>query len=132
MSRAISREETFKLIFEHCVNGESNQLTLNELIENNKQIEVDYVKTVYYGVIEHFDELKEEISKVSKTFSLDRIFKVDLALLLLSLYEIKYMPDIPHAVSINEVLNLAKVYSTEKSASYINGVLANFAVTKNE
>ena len=132
MSRAISREETFKLIFEYCVNGESNELTLNELIENNKQIEVDYVKTVYYGVVEHFDELKEEISKVSKTFSLDRIFKVDLALLLLSLYEIKYMPDIPHAVSINEVLNLAKVYSTEKSASYINGVLANFVVTKNE
>ena len=132
MSRAISREETFKLIFEYCVNGESNELTLNELIENNKQIEVDYVKTVYYGVIEHFDELKEEISKVSKTFSLDRIFKVDLALLLLSLYEIKYMPEIPHAVSINEVLNLAKVYSTEKSASYINGVLANFVVTKNE
>lgn len=131
MSRAVSREETFKLIFEYCMNGEVNELTLEEVL-NIPQVEEDYVKKVYYGVIEHIDELKQEISNVTKTFSLDRIFKVDLALLLLSLYEIKYMPEIPHAVSINEVLNLAKVYSTEKSSSYINGVLANFAGYKDE
>ena len=131
MSRAVSREEAFKLIFEYCMNGEANELTLNEVL-SVPQVEEDYVKKVYYGVIEHIEELKQEIANVTKTFSLDRIFKVDLALLLLSLYEIKYMPEIPHAVSINEVLNLAKVYSTEKSSAYINGVLANFAGNKNE
>ena len=131
MSRAVSREEAFKLIFEYCMNGEANELTLNEVL-SLPQVEEDYVKKYYYGVIEHIEELKQEIANVTKTFSLDRIFKVDLALLLLSLYEIKYMPEIPHAVSINEVLNLAKVYSTEKSSAYINGVLANFAGNKNE
>ena len=126
MSRVISREETFKLIFEYCANSEVNEITVNELIEENKDIEPDYVKNVYYGVVEHFDELKNDIARASKSFSVDRIFKVDFALLLLALYEIKYMPEIPNAVSVNEVLNLSKIYSTDKSFSYINGILANF------
>ena len=126
MSRVISREETFKLIFEFCATGEPNDLTVGELIELNKDVEADYVNKVYYGVVEHFDELKEDIANTTKSFSIDRIFKVDFALLLLALYEIKYMPEIPNAVSVNEVLNLSKRYSTEKSFSYINGILANF------
>ena len=131
MSRVISREETFKLIFEFCATGELNDLTVNEMIETNKEVDVDYVNNVYYGVVNHFDELKEDISKTTKSFSVDRIFKVDFALLLLALYEIKYMPDVPNAVSVNEVLNLSKKYSTEKSSSYINGILANFVKVEN-
>ena len=126
MSRVISREETFKLIFEFCATGETNDFSVNELIEANKDIESEYVKKVYYGVVEHFEELKDAIASTTKSFSVDRIFKVDFALLLLALYEIKYIDEIPNAVSVNEVLNLSKRYSTEKSFSYINGILANF------
>ncbi len=131
MSRIESREEVFKLIFEYAVNREVNELTLEQVIEN-PEVEEEYVKKVYYGIVEHFDEFADEIVKVSKGFTVDRIYKVDLALLMLSLYEIKYMPEIPNAVSINEVLNLAKRYSTEKSSKYINGVLANFVGKDNE
>ena len=126
MSIVISREETFKLIFEFCATSEVNDFSVEELIEENKDVESDYIKKVYYGVVEHFKELKEDIAGATKSFSVDRIFKVDFALLLLALYEIKYMPEIPPAVSVNEVLNLSKRYSTEKSFSYINGILANF------
>lgn len=131
MSRVESREEVFKLIFEYCMNKEVNELTLEQIIENSA-IEEEYVKKVYYGIVEHFEELQNEILGASKGFALDRIYKVDLALLMLSLYEIKYMPEIPNAVSINEVLNLAKKYSTENSSKYINGVLANFVGKDNE
>lgn len=130
MSRVVSREEVFKLIFEYCMNGEANEFTLQEVIEK-KGVEKDYIEKVYYGVIDHFEELKLELEKFSKSFTLDRMFKVDLALLLVALYEIKYMPEIPNAVSINEVLNLAKVYSTDKSSGFINGVLANFVGKSN-
>lgn len=130
MSRVVSREEVFKLIFEYCMNGEANEFTLQEVIEK-KGVEKDYIEKVYYGVIEHFEELKLKLEKFSKSFTLDRMFKVDLALLLVALYEIKYMPEIPNAVSINEVLNLAKVYSTDKSSGFINGVLANFVGKSN-
>lgn len=131
MSRVESREEVFKLIFEYCMNKEVNELTLEQIMENSA-IEEEYVKKVYYGIVEHFEELQNEILGASKGFALDRIYKVDLALLMLSLYEIKYMPEIPNAVSINEVLNLAKKYSTENSSKYINGVLANFVGKDNE
>ncbi len=130
MSRVTSREEAFKLVFEYCVSGEINELSVNELFETREDIDKDYVKTVYYGIAEHFEELKYEIANVSKSFSVDRIFKVDLALLILALYEIKYLKEIPDAVSINEALNLSKIYSTEKSAPFINGVLSNFVKEK--
>ena len=133
MSRVVSREETFKLIFEYCSTGEVNDFSVEELISENKQVETEYVKQVYYGIVDKFEELKEDINRTSKTFTVDRIFKVDFALLLLALYEIKYMPEIPNAVSVNEVLNLSKVYSTDKSYSYINGILSNFVkVAKND
>lgn len=133
MSRIISREETFKLIFEFCSTGEVNDFSVEELIANNQQVEEEYVKQVYYGVVGKYDELKEDINRTSKSFTVDRIFKVDFALLLLALYEIKYMTEIPNAVSVNEVLNLSKIYSTEKSYSYINGILSNFVkVSKND
>lgn len=126
-NRIKSRDVAFKLVFEFCINKEANEDTLNEFLENDETLDGEYIKNVYYGVIKEFDALKEEIAKVSKDFTIDRIFKIDLALLLVSLYEIKFVEDIPVPVSINEALNLAKIYSTEKSSVYINGILSNFA-----
>lgn len=126
MSRIETRDALFKLVFEYCMMREKNELNIEDLCENLK-VEREYLGKAYNGIIEHFDELKEEISKYTKGFSIERVFKVDLALLIVAVYEIKYEPNIPTAVSINEALNLAKKYSTEKSAKFINGVLANFA-----
>lgn len=126
MSRVQSREELFKLIFEFCLTGEKNEFSLETVINENENLDEEYIKRVYNGIVENYKQLEEEISKYAKGFSVERIFKVDLALLYLALYEIKFIKEIPNVVSVNEVLNLAKTYSTEKSASYINGVLSNF------
>ena len=126
MSRIETREALFKLVFEYCLSNEKNEIMLEEFAENPK-IEIDYLNNAYNGILEHFNDLKAEISGFTKGYSIDRIFKVDLALLIVALYEIKFEEKIPTAVSINEALNLAKKYSTEKSSKFINGVLANFA-----
>lgn len=126
MSRVLSRELAFKLIFEYCITGEKNDLTVEELLSENEDADKEYVTKVYSGVIENFDTLQSEIAQKVNGFTIDRVFKIDLSLLLLALYEIKYMDQIPAVVSVNEVLNLAKQYSTEKSAAYINGVLSSF------
>lgn len=126
MSRVLSREVAFKLIFEYCITGEKNDLTVEDLLSENEDADKEYVTKVYNGVIENFDALQAEIAAKVNGFTIDRVFKIDLSLLLLALYEIKYMDQIPAVVSVNEVLNLAKQYSTEKSAAYINGVLSNF------
>jgi len=124
MGRVETREELFKRVFEFALTKEKCE---EFEFEDESKIELPYLKKTYDGITEKFDELVEEISAHTKGYSIGRVFKVDLALLLVAVYEIKYEKDIPPAVSINEALNLAKRYSTEKSASFINGVLANFA-----
>lgn len=127
MSRSYARECVFKLVFEYLFTQEKNQTMLDEFIELDKnKNEVGYISEVYNGVIEKFDELKEKIKSSSKTFSIDRIFKIDLAILLVALYEMLYISSIPKTVSINEALELSKQFSTDKSGSFINGVLSNF------
>ena len=127
MSRSLARENVFKLVFEYLFNKEKDSEHLTEILEDDKnQDEIGYIQEVYNGVINKYDELIELISNVSDSFKLDRIFKVDLAILLVALYEIKYIKSIPNKVSINEALNLAKSYSTEKSNAFINGILSNF------
>ena len=87
--------------------------------------EIDYINTVYRGVIKHFDELKEIVAKYARGFDIDRIYKLDLAALLLAIYEMKYMDDIPLGTSIAEAVELVKTYSTEKSYSFVNGILSS-------
>jgi len=127
MSRSVARECVFKLIFEFLFNKEKDSELLTEFLEDeSNKAEIGYIQEVYNGVTLKYDELINEIVKVSDSFKQDRIFKVDLAILLVALYEIKYIKSIPNKVSINEALNLAKTYSTEKSNSFINGILSNF------
>lgn len=127
MSRSLARENVFKLVFGYVFNKEKNEDQLSEVLEDekNKQ-ELGYIQEVYNGVIAHYDEFISDIEKFSNSFKIDRVFKVDLAILLVALYEMKYINSIPKKVSLNEALNLAKVYSTEKSSTYINGILSNF------
>ncbi len=130
MGRIETRDALFKLVFEYSLLKEKNEDFLNEFIED-KKIDDSYLSNCYNGIINNYDELVSEIGKFTKGYTIERVYKVDLALLVVALYEIKYVPEIPVAVSINEALNLAKIYSTEKSVSFINGVLKNFAKVEN-
>ena len=126
MSRRIARDSAYKLIFEYLFRKERDGFTLDIVCadSNITQADKNYIQTVYDGVIDHFDELVELISSCTTGFNTERIFRPDLAALLLAAYEMKYMDDIPMPVSVSEVLELVKSYSTEKSAAFVNGVLA--------
>lgn len=129
MSRRDARDVAFKLIFEFTFTKENKDFLIDEysLELNLDGDDMSYIKEIYFGIISHYEELIQDISKYAENFSVDRIYKVDLALLLLAIYEIKYMEKIPYKVSVNEAIGLAKKYSTEKSVKYLNGVLSNFA-----
>lgn len=127
MSRSSARESVFKLVFEYMFTKEKDEQMLSEFLEEDKnKAEVGYIEDVYNGVIAHFDELVSDVEKKSESFKIERVFKIDLAILIVALYEIKYIRSIPKKVSVNEALNLSKIYSTEKSSKYINGILSNF------
>lgn len=75
------------------------------------------------GTFTHLDSIDKEIDSRLKDWELGRIAKIDLALLRLAIYEIRYVSDITPATAINEAVELAKVYGTDDSPSFINGVL---------
>lgn len=127
MSRRDAREIAFKLVFEYAFNKRDNKEEFEEYTSALDADDKAYVSEVYFGVVSHYDELEEKISSAIEKFAFDRLFKVDLAILLLAAYEIVYMESIPYKVSVDEALNLAEKYSTNKSVKYINGVLAKFA-----
>lgn len=127
MSRIQAREKAFILIFEYLFNKSKSEITLDNIVQDLSFTDDDreYIRKVYEGVIENYDKLAGIISQYSEGFALNRIYKIDLGILLLALYELLYMDDIPISVTCNEAVNLTKIYSTEKSPSYVNGILAN-------
>ena len=128
--RSDAREVAMKLVFEYLFNNQINEQLINDLSQEYQLTsEQDYASKSYFGVVNNIDKLTQTIEKYSIGFSVDRIFKVDKAILLVALYEIMYDSSIDYKVSVNEALNLAKKYSTEKSSKFINGVLAQ--VSKN-
>ncbi len=125
-SRKRARDSAYKLVFEYLFLGRENPKTLAIVTAVDMPgSEQEYIEKVYHGVIEHADELKALISKYALNFKSDRIFLADMAAMLIAAYEMKYMDDIPLGVSISEAVELVKTYSTEKSYSYVNGILSS-------
>ncbi len=124
MKRKLAREEAFILIFEK----QFNSATVEEILETASEVRDlkpdDYIKTVFIGVYNNLEEIDGLISKNAIGWKINRISKTTLSILRLSIFEIKYMEDIPVSVSINEAVELAKKYATEDDASFINGILS--------
>ena len=78
---------------------------------------------------EHLAEIDEKISRYAVNWTIDRIAKVDLAILRLAIFELEYRPDIPPIVSINEAVDLAKTFSSAESKRFVNGILDKVKTT---
>ena len=129
MKRSAIRELTFRLIYSLEIQKTENLEEQIELYLECNDVENDdakeYIKDVILGINEHIDEIKNLIEKNLKAdWKIDRISKVDLSLLKLAIYEIKYK-EIPYKVAINECLELAKKYGEESSKNFVNGILAS-------
>lgn len=121
--RKDARENAFKLIFESLFHDVDKELSLPNLKDLKKEEDQKFFEQITNSFSEHKEELRAEIETHLKNFDYSRVFKVDLALIYLALTEIKYCES-PKAVAINEALELAKIYSTEKSSKFINGLIS--------
>ena len=127
MARPIAREAAMQLVFEQLFGGEGEPETLVDLIDyipNEK--DRAYIDEVVSGVREHAVQIDEEISSCLRGWTLARLSRVDLAILRLSVYEMRYAA-LPAAVSINEAVELTRKYSSEESCPFINGVLGTIS-----
>lgn len=132
MSRKTARETAFKLIFEQCVTKEQNTITYDSFCQNLSEDDKKYLDKVYFGFYDKSEFIKNLITKYSIDFSYDRIFKIDLAILSLAIYELFFYEDIPMEVIVNEAVELSKIYSTDKSIYFINGVLSSIIKEKEQ
>ena len=128
MNRSGMRELAFKMIYGMEVQKEYNDEQLELYIENN-EIEdnnvIEYLTSIFKGIEEHKDEIFEIVSKnLKKDWSIDRISKVNLAILEIAIFEIKY-EELPFKVAINEAVELAKKYGDDSAQSFVNGILAS-------
>ena len=143
MSRRTSREVAVKIIFQNefvdqrlktdhsdwteTVDAESMlAMYLNSVSQDEAdKIDTTYVLSVLHGVVTQVELLDQLIIAHSKDWTLDRMAKMDLAILRVAIYEMKFMDEIPVGVSINEAVELAKQFSYPEASSFINGVLGS-------
>jgi N utilization substance protein B len=130
MSRKKDREEAFKLIYQTEINKE-NYLDQLEYYFDEREADpgsMEYITDLVAGVNERIKEIDSCIgSYLASSWKIDRISKVDLALLRMGYYEIKYREDVPKGAAINEAVELAKKYGSDSSGKFINGILANIS-----
>lgn len=131
MTRRELRENVFKMLFrvEFHEEGEMcEQLEdlMDDELENIKEEDVAYINSKCNDIISKIPELDEAINASTTGWKTSRMGKVDLSIIRLAVYEIKFEDDVPAKVAINEAVELAKLYGTDNSASFVNGVLAKF------
>lgn len=128
--RGYAREVAFCKIYTYIM-SESFEPEFSQF-DSSKLTEEDlaFATKIVEGVIENKEEIDSIIAELSKSFKLSRIYRLDLAILELAIFEMKYM-DTPHPVVINECVTIIKDYSTEKSVNFVNGILAQFERSTN-
>ena len=82
-----------------------------------------FVSNIVKGILRHYEEIEEILSRYLKNWKLSRLSKIEHTILVMAIYELKYQPEVPGKVVINEAIELGKKYSTKESASFLNGIL---------
>lgn len=126
MARSKARTAAMQLIYERMMGGQGGDDTkLGLLALNPSDEDMQYIDAMVEGVFQNQDELDSRIEAHLLDWSLDRLSRVDLAIMRLACYEIRHREDIPGSVSISEAVELAHDYSTPEAAIFINGVLGS-------
>lgn len=135
MERSQIREQAFKLIYSIEIQKISDVKEAIELYIEANEIQsskaIEYIEDAINGIQKNIKEIDNEIEKnLKQEWKLERISKIDLSILRLAIYEIKYK-EIPFKVAINEAVELAKKYGEDSSKKFVNGILAS-VVKENE
>ena len=131
MSRISARKNAFNLIFQYgFINAE--EVESNKDIYFGENLDIDeedkkYILATVDGTIENIEKIDEVIAERARGWSIERMSKVDLAILRLAVYEILFSEDMPDSITINEAVELAKKYSSDEAPAFINGILGKLS-----
>ena len=131
MSRRELREHIFRMLFRIEFNSEEEMKQQEEFyfedLEEAKGTDQEYILSKYRQVVEKKEEIDLLLNEVTEGWKTSRMNRVDLTILRLAVYEMKWDEDVPTSVAINEAVELAKKYSSDEGPSFVNGVLAKCA-----
>ncbi|MEK5335044.1 transcription antitermination factor NusB [Bacillus sp. FSL M8-0166] len=123
MKRRTAREKALQTLFQIDVSNIDPKEAITHALD--EQESDPFFEELVFGVLEEKDKLDDMISRHLVNWKLDRIANVDRAILRLSVYEMVYQEDIPVSVSMNEAIELAKLFGDDKAPKFVNGVLSN-------
>ncbi|MPN24285.1 Transcription antitermination protein NusB [bioreactor metagenome] len=129
MNRRKSREIAMQLLFEMSINKEDYSFIIQNFKENSdlelQDIDFQYIERILRGFQVNGKEIDSTIEKYLVKWKLERLPKMNLAILRMATCELLFEEDIPERVSVNEAIELAKTYGDDNAPSFINAVLNN-------
>ena len=129
MSRSELREHIFRMIFRIDFNNEEEmkeqEALYFELLDEISEKEQASILNKYGAIVEKLVEIDKLLNELSTGWKTSRMNRVDLTILRLATYELKWDEDVPTGVAINEAVELAKKYSSDSGPAFVNGVLAS-------
>lgn len=128
MKRTEIRELAFRLIYsteiQKNMDDEQKDIYISESEINNEE-EINYINDVFKGIKDNKEKIEKLISEnLKEKWTIERISKIDIAILKVAIYELIYS-DLPYKIVINEAVELAKKYGDDSSRAFVNGVLAS-------
>ena len=128
MSRTELREHIFRMLFRIEFNSAEEMKEQEgfyfEDLEEATGKDQEYILDKYRAIVEKNEEIDTLLNEVSEGWKTTRMNRVDLTIMRLAVYEIKWDEDVPTGVAINEAVELAKKYSSDDGPSFVNGILA--------
>lgn len=131
MNRSELRERIFRMLFRIEFNREEEMKEQEdlyfELIGGVDEQDKTYILNKYRAIVEKKEEIDKFLNEYTTGWKTSRMNRVDLTILRLAVYEMKWDEEIPIGVAINEAVELAKKYSSDEGPAFVNGVLAKLA-----
>ena len=124
-ARRKARELALQMLYQHDLSGNAPEtiVTTFEELQKSKPNTREFATKIFRGTVDHISEIDEMIQNQAENWRLSRMAAVDRNIIRMSIYEFLHEDDTPKLVIIDEAIEIAKKYGTQKSSQFINGIL---------
>ncbi|HEX7064590.1 MAG TPA: transcription antitermination factor NusB [Bacillales bacterium] len=131
MNRRTARQKAVQSLFQMDISGTEPTEAIANVLEEDERADV-FLSDLVNGTLQHLDDIDPLIEKHLEHWNMKRIGNVDRCILRMAVFELSHMEDIPRNVTLNEAVELAKMFGGEESGRFVNGVLSKIAKQKGE
>jgi N utilization substance protein B len=128
MKRRLSRVKAVQSLFQVDMSGTDKDEAIDNVILSHEK-KADFLEQLVSGTLEHLEDIDEILKKHLLNWKIERVGNVDRAVIRMAIFEMKYVPEIPINVSLNEAIDIAKGFGGDESGKFVNGVLSKVAET---